>query len=72
MKRKYIFSTGVIGIIFMMIGQLSFSINDTLVKEIVVESKNNMSVINIIFLRGLITTTLIFLYLKFYEKKKYF
>ncbi len=69
MKRKYIFSVGALGIIFMMLGQLSFSINDTLVKEIVIDSKNNMSVINIIFLRGLITTTFIFLYLKFYERK---
>jgi len=70
MKRKYIFSVGALGILFMMLGQLSFSINDTLVKEIVVDSKNNMSVINVIFLRGLITTTFIFLYLKFYERKK--
>ena len=70
MKRKYIFSVGALGIVFMMLGQLSFSINDTLVKEIVIDSKNNMSVINIIFLRGLITTTFIFLYLKFYERKK--
>ena len=69
MKRKYIFSVGALGIIFMMLGQLSFSINDTLVKEIVIGNKNNMSVINIIFLRGLITTTFIFLYLKFYERK---
>jgi len=69
MKRKYIFSAGALGILFMMLGQLSFSINDTLVKEIVVDSKNNMSVINVIFLRGLITTTFIFLYLKFYERK---
>ena len=69
MKRKYIFSVGALGIIFMMLGQLSFSINDTLVKEIVIDSENNMSVINVIFLRGLITTTFIFLYLKFYERK---
>ena len=69
MKRKYIFSTGVIGILFMMLGQLSFSINDILVKEIVVDSQNNMSVINVIFLRGLITSMIILLYLKFYEKK---
>ena len=69
MKHKYIFSTGVIGILFMMLGQLSFSINDILVKEIVVDSQNNMSVINVIFLRGLITSMIILLYLKFYEKK---
>ena len=69
MKRKYILSTGAIGIIFMMLGQLSFSINDTLVKEIVIDNKNNLSIINILFLRGILTTSFIFLYLKFYEKK---
>tara|TARA_B100000401_G_scaffold221292_1_gene149622 strand:+ start:318 stop:1211 length:894 start_codon:yes stop_codon:yes gene_type:complete len=69
MKRKYIFSTGAIGIIFMMIGQLSFAVNDTLVKEIVIDNTNNLSVINVIFLRGLLSTFFIFIYLKFYEKK---
>ena len=69
MKRKYIFSTGAIGIIFMMIGQLSFAVNDTLVKEIVIDNTNNLSVINVIFLRGLLSTSFIFIYLIFYEKK---
>ena len=69
MKRKYILSAGAIGIIFMMLGQLSFAINDTLVKEIVIDNKNNLSIINILFLRGILTTSFIFLYLKFYEKK---
>ena len=69
MKRKYIFSTGAIGIIFMMIGQLSFAVNDTLVKEIVIDNTNNLSVINVIFLRGLLSTSFIFIYLKFFEKK---
>jgi len=69
MKRKYIFSTGAIGIIFMMIGQLSFAVNDTLVKEIVIDNTDNLSVFNVIFLRGLLSTSFIFLYLKFYEKK---
>ena len=70
MKRKYIFSAGALGIIFMMLGQLFFAINDTLVKEIVIDSKNNMSTLNIIFLRGLLSTSFIFIYLKFYEQKK--
>jgi len=69
MKRKYILSAGAIGIMYMMLGQLFFSINDTLVKEIVIGTKNNMSIINIIFLRGILTTSFIFMYLKFYEKK---
>ena len=69
MKRKYIFSTGAIGIIFMLLGQLCFAVNDTLVKEIVVDNTVNLSVINVIFLRGLLSTSFIFIYLKFYEKK---
>ena len=69
MKRKYILTTGAIGVIFMMLGQLSFSINDSLVKLIVVDTQKNLSILNVIFLRGLITTFCIFLYLKFYEKK---
>ena len=69
MKSKYILSAGTIGIVLMMLGQLSFAINDTLVKDIVVVSQDNMSVINIIFLRGIISTFLIFLYLKYFEKK---
>ena len=52
MKSKYILSAGTIGIVFMMLGQLSFAINNTLVKDIVVVSQDNMSVINIIFLRN--------------------
>ena len=70
MKRKYILSGGAIGIIFMMLGQLSFSINDSLVKEIVINSSNKISVINVIFLRSLITTFLLFLFIKIYEKKR--
>ena len=69
MKRKYILSAGTIGIVLMMLGQLCFAINDTLVKEIVIDSQKNMSVVNVIFLRGIITTLFIFLYLKYYEKK---
>ena len=71
MKRKYILSAGTIGIVLMMLGQLCFAINDTLVKEIVIDSQKNMSVVNVIFLRGIITTLFIFLYLKYYEKKKH-
>ena len=69
MKRKYILSAGTIGIVLMMLGQLCFAINDTLVKEIVIDSQKNMSVVNVIFLRGIITTLFIFLYLKYYEQK---
>ena len=47
MKRKYILSAGTIGIVLMMLGQLCFAINDTLVKEIVIDSQKNMSVVTV-------------------------
>jgi hypothetical protein len=62
MKRKYILTTGAIGVIFMMLGQLSFSINDSLVKLIVVDTQKNLSILNVIFLRGLITTFYFFIF----------
>jgi len=70
MKRKYIFSSGILGIIFMVISQLSFSINDSIVKLIVQESNNKNSFLNVIFIRGLITTFVIYLYLTLIEKKR--
>ena len=71
MKRKYIFSTGAIGIIFMMIGQLSLPLNDTLVKEIVIDNTNNLSDNKCNLFKRLLTTSFIFIYLKFYERKIY-
>ena len=35
MKSKILFSVGTIGVLFMMAGQLSFSINDSYVKLVV-------------------------------------
>ncbi|SVB73121.1 uncharacterized protein METZ01_LOCUS225975, partial [marine metagenome] len=70
MKRKYIISSGILGIIFMVISQLSFSINDSIVKLIVQESNNKNSILNVIFVRGLITTFVIYLYLTLIEKKR--
>ena len=70
MKRKYIFSSGILGLIFMVISQLSFSINDSIVKLIVQESNNKNSILNVIFVRGLLTTFFIYLYLTLIEKKE--
>ena len=54
----------------MITGQLSFAINDSFVKLSVLELKSNLSTFNVIFIRGLVTSLLIFLYLIFIEKKK--
>ena len=69
MKSKVLFSTGVIGILLMMAGQLSFSINDSFVKLAVKEISLNSSIFSVIFTRGLITTSLLAIYLVIIEKK---
>ena len=70
MKRKILFSSGIIGIILMLIGQFSFSINDVIVKLSVNELNSKFSTFNVLFIRGIITTFLIFIYLKIIERKK--
>ena len=52
--------------------QLCFSINDSIVKLSVEEINNNISTINVIFIRGLFSTFFIFVYLKVIQKKKIF
>ena len=69
MKRKYIFAPAILGILFMILSQFSFSLNDSLVKLIVIESSNQLSLLNTIFIRGLFTTLVILLYLKIVERK---
>ena len=69
MKRKYIFSPAILGILFMIFSQFSFSLNDSLVKLIVIESSNQLSLLNTIFIRGLFTTLVILLYIKIVERK---
>ena len=69
MKSKILFSTGIFGIIFMMAGQLSFSINDSYVKLVVKNIGDDNSLYSVIFLRGLVTSSLLGLYLVFFEKK---
>ena len=70
MKRKYIFTTGTIGVLCMILSQLFFALNDSLVKLIVIETSNKLSLLNVIFIRGLFITFIILLYLKIVEKKK--
>ena len=69
MKRKYIFAPAILGILFMILSQFSFSLNDSLVKLIVIESSNQLSLLNTIFIRGLFTTLVILLYIKIVERK---
>ena len=69
MKSKVLFSTGVFGILLMMAGQLSFSINDSLIKPTVKEIGNDSSIYSVIFSRGIITTSLLGIYLIVFEKK---
>ena len=49
------------GLLSMLLGQLSFAINDTVVKYTVKLSETNFSVFNILFIRGIITCVLIYL-----------
>ncbi len=72
MKIKILFSTGVFGILLMMLGQLSFSINDSFVKLAVLEISINSSIFSVIFSRGIVTTLLLGIYLIIFEKKNIF
>ena len=71
MKSKILFSTGIVGILLMMAGQLSFSINDSFVKLTVKEIGIDSSIYSVIFSRGIITTSLLGIYLIYFEKKIY-
>ena len=52
--------------------QLCFAINDSIVKLSVEEIDNNISTLNVIFIRGLFSTFFIFFYLKVIQKKNSF
>jgi len=69
MNSKTFFSSSAIGIILMMLGQLCFSINDTIVKLEVKEVNNIYSTFNIIFIRGIFSSLFIFFYIYFFQKK---
>ena len=72
MKRKTLFTYSLLGILLMIIGQLCFSINDTIVKFEVKKIENIFSIFNIIFIRGIFATIIIFIYLYFFKKKNIF
>ena len=52
--------------------QLCFAINDSIVKLSVEEIDNNISTLNVIFIRGLFSTFFIYFYLKVIQKKNIF
>jgi len=54
------------GLILMLIGQLCFAINDTLVKYSVKLTESDISILNIIFIRGFFTTFCIFIIILFF------
>ena len=70
MKSKKIFNNGLKGIALMIAGQLSFAINDSYVKLSVLDLNSNISTFNVIFIRGVVTSLLILLYIILVEKKK--
>ena len=61
MKKFFSITANTKGFFLMLVGQLSFAINDIIVKYIVKLLENDLSTLNIIFIRGIFTSTLIFL-----------
>ena len=58
------------GVLLMLAGQLSFAINDSIVKYIVKLSENNFYTLNVIFVRGIFTSVIIFMIIFFFTKTK--
>ena len=56
------------GIVFMLLASLCFAINDTSVKYAVKQIGNDLSLFNIVFVRGIITSILILISIYFYGK----
>ena len=56
------------GIIFMLLSSLCFAINDTVIKFAVKQMENDLSMFNIIFIRGIITSMLILISIFFFGK----
>ncbi len=59
------------GIVFMLLALLSFSISDTFIKYTVKQTGNDLSLFNIIFVRGIFTSLLILISIFFFWKNKY-
>ena len=58
------------GLLLMMLGQLSFAINDTIVKYVVKISENDYSTLMVLFIRGFFTSFFIFIFILFFSKPK--
>ena len=68
MKKFLSISRNTKGLFLMLLGQLSFAINDTIVKFMVKISENNFSTLDIIFIRGFFASILILLIIVFFTK----
>ena len=66
MKIFYNLDNNLKGLFFMILGQLCFAINDTLVKYSVKLTESDFSTLNIIFIRGIFTSFFICIILFFF------
>jgi len=64
------FNNNLKGLLLMLLGQLSFAINDTIVKYSVKITENDFSTLNIIFIRGIFTSFFIFCMIIFFNNTK--
>ena len=64
------FNNNLKGLLLMLLGQLSFAINDTIVKYSVKITENDFSTLNIIFIRGIFTSFFIFCTIIFFNNTK--
>ena len=68
MKNLLYLNNHIKGLLLMLLGQLSFAINDAIVKYSVKLSSNDFTTLNIIFIRGIFTSALILLIIIFFTK----
>lgn len=68
MKNFFNINNDLKGLILMLLGQLSFSINDAIVKYSVKLSSNDFTILNIIFIRSIFTSILVFSVMIFFTK----
>ena len=67
MKSKILFSVGTIGVLFMMAGQLSFSINDSYVKLVVKNIGDDNSLYSVIFFIRYLSKSCLFFKKRLYD-----
>ena len=71
MKKYLNISNNAKGLFLMLFGQLSFAINDTLVKFMVKVSEDNLSTLNIIFIRGFFSSIFLLLIIIIFTKNDF-